>query len=150
MLFVYKKTHQCFVFFKSNTVRNEDRISDISVNEKKCDRGIIHLFIKHKISISKLILRAYENETVHIKLRMEMRHVNFRFWKKLPIIFFFSVIDSFVCKHLDILTQARVKVAIKHHHNLQTQCIVKVNSTIDQCISCKHECGEHVTIPSHK
>ncbi|CAG2248929.1 unnamed protein product [Mytilus edulis] len=59
------------------------------------------------------------------------------------------LIDSFVCKHLDILTQARVKVAIKHHHNLQTQCIVKVNSTIDQCISCKHECGEHVTIPSH-
>ncbi|CAC5402993.1 unnamed protein product [Mytilus coruscus] len=60
-----------------------------------------------------------------------------------------QVIDSFVCKHLDILTQARVRVAIKHHHNLQSQCIVKVNNTIDQCISCMHECGEHVTIPSH-
>ncbi|XP_076071254.1 uncharacterized protein LOC143042705 [Mytilus galloprovincialis] len=60
-----------------------------------------------------------------------------------------QVIDSFTCKHLDILTQARVKVAIKHYNNLQTQCIVKVNNTMDHCISCMQECGEHVTIPSH-
>lgn len=58
-----------------------------------------------------------------------------------------NIIDSFVCKHLNLQAIAKINADIVQEKQLQSQCEHQVNQTIGQCEECMRKCGVQTSVP---